>query len=357
MKIVTAPGTSRLTLSAPSVSSSSSGTFPCAAMRSISERRVPYRWPETYVTCSSRSPRSIRSRNSSRLRKWYSRPSSSPGRRPRVVAETLWATPGTRCRTSRISVPLPAPEGPVTTMTEGGLPVEEVNQLRALAIGEPADGLRLADATRVEEARRLHAAELRNRHEDVDHLRGRHVLGRIAEDHLDAHTTVFEVLLQLRATHAHVVRTLQCVHSLVERPEWCVCLRLRGRRHERPILPMRRSGSSEHGGLFVSRRERLIEVHRREVGPDPEGRVRVRKEDRSERDVFRAARDEVDRVLCARDAAHAHDRKLRRDVTRVDGCQRNRFQRGSRKAALRARQHGLQRARVDREPAQRVHER
>src|SRR6478672_6037999 len=48
MKIVREPGTSRLTRSAPSVSSSSSGTWPFAAIRSSSERSVPYRWPETY---------------------------------------------------------------------------------------------------------------------------------------------------------------------------------------------------------------------------------------------------------------------------------------------------------------------
>ena len=41
MKIVTAPGTSSFTFSAPSVSSSSTGTVPAAAIRSTSERSVP----------------------------------------------------------------------------------------------------------------------------------------------------------------------------------------------------------------------------------------------------------------------------------------------------------------------------
>ena len=49
-------------------------------------------------------------------------------------------------------VPLPAPDGPVRTKT-GPLPVEEANQLLALAVGEAADRLRLADAALVEQAR------------------------------------------------------------------------------------------------------------------------------------------------------------------------------------------------------------
>src|SRR4029077_15568907 len=118
-----------------------------------------------------------------------------------------------------MSVPLPAPDGPVTTMTDGALLVEEVNQLRALTIRKTTNGLGLTDPARVEEARSLYTSELRDRHEDVDHLRGRHVLGRVDEELLDAHATAFEVLLELPATHPHVVRAFQCVHALIERPE------------------------------------------------------------------------------------------------------------------------------------------
>src|ERR1051326_1770389 len=117
--------------------------------------------------------------------------------------------PGTCSSTSRINVPLPAPDGPVTTMSEGALLVEEVNQLRALTVGETTDGLGLTDPARVEEARSLHTSELRDRHEDVDHLRGRHVLGRVAEDLLDAHPALLQVLLKLRATHANVKKDLK----------------------------------------------------------------------------------------------------------------------------------------------------
>src|SRR5205085_11426579 len=65
---------------------------------------------------------------------------------------------------------LPAPDGPVTTMTDARprLPVEEVNQLRALALRQAADRLRLTDAARVEKACSFHATELRHRHENVD---------------------------------------------------------------------------------------------------------------------------------------------------------------------------------------------
>src|SRR3954453_12023753 len=98
-------------------------------------------------------------------------PSSSPGRCGRVVAETASASSGNRGSTSWISVPFPAPEGPVTTMT-GGLPVEEANQLLALAVGQAPDRLRLADPALVQQTGRLHAPELRHGHQHVEDLRG-----------------------------------------------------------------------------------------------------------------------------------------------------------------------------------------
>src|SRR5207237_5295245 len=101
---------------------------------------------------------------------------------------------GTCGRIARSSVPLPAPDVPVTTRT--GLPVEEANQLGALAVGEAADRLRLADATGVQEACRLHPPEFRHRHQHVEHLRSRHVLRRVAEDLLDRALAVLQILLQ-----------------------------------------------------------------------------------------------------------------------------------------------------------------
>src|SRR3954465_9877211 len=101
-------------------------------------------------------------------------PSRSFARRSRVVAETASSSSGIRSSSGRSSVPFPAPEVPVITMTGiEALTVEEPNKLRALAVREPADGLRLADPAEVEEAGRLHAAELRDGEQHVEHLRRR----------------------------------------------------------------------------------------------------------------------------------------------------------------------------------------
>src|SRR6266849_8092745 len=156
-------------------------------------------------------------------------PSTSPGRRARVVAETASSSWGKRARSRLISVPLPAPDWPVMTKTGSWLPVEEVNQFCALAIGEAPDGLRLADPAGVQEARGLDATELRHGHQDVDHLGRGHVLGRAAEDRLDVDPAVLQILLQLRPPDPDVVRTPQCVHALIQRTDGGVCWRLCGR--------------------------------------------------------------------------------------------------------------------------------
>src|ERR1051325_3161748 len=103
-----------------------------------------------------------------------------------------------------MSVPLPAPDGPVITKTGVELPageslaVEECNELRALALRQPAHRLRLADAAEVEGARRLHRPGLGHRDEHVEALRRRDVLRRIEQDLLDRDPPVLEILLQLR---------------------------------------------------------------------------------------------------------------------------------------------------------------
>src|SRR5262249_50173243 len=114
-----------------------------------------------------------------------------------------------------IRVPLPAPDGPVTTKT--GLAVEEGNELLPLAIRKPTDRLRLADPALVEQARRLDAAELRHRHQHVEDLRGRDELGRVAEDLLDRRVAGLQVLLQLRPLDTDVVRSFEGLHTLVKR--------------------------------------------------------------------------------------------------------------------------------------------
>src|SRR5881398_1824794 len=194
-------------------------------MRSISERSVPDRAPQGRSTYSRNSPSSTSPSNFSGVMNQYSRPFSSPGRCSRVVAETASSSSGVVSSKTFSSVPLPAPEVPVTTTTRG-LPVEEANQLRALAVGEPSYRLRLADAAHVQEARRLHPPELRHRHQHVEDLCGRHVLGRVAEDLLDLDATVLQVLLQPGSTHPDVVRPLQRFHPLVERTNRCLGLGL-----------------------------------------------------------------------------------------------------------------------------------
>src|SRR3954453_11041037 len=180
----------------------------------------------------------MRRSNSSRARNRDSTPSVSAGRRPRVVAETARRSCGTRSRAARTMVPLPAPDGPVTTKTFPGarLAVEEANQLVPLTVREAADGLRLADPALVEQARGLDTAELRYRHQHVEDLRGRDELRRLRQNLVDRDVAGLQILLQLSALDADVVRPLQCLHALVQRPNRGLHLGL-GRHHERRILP------------------------------------------------------------------------------------------------------------------------
>src|SRR5439155_6577302 len=105
------------------------------------------------------------------------------------------------------SVPLPAPEVPVTTKTGGRplLPVEEPNELSSLAVGEPSNRLRLADAGLVQETRRLHPTELGDGHQHVEHFCGRDIFGWVVEDLVDPRASDFQVFLQLRALDPDVV--------------------------------------------------------------------------------------------------------------------------------------------------------
>src|SRR5581483_2600808 len=66
---------------------------------------------------SRNSPRSIMASNVGRSTKKYSRPSCSVPRGARVVYETEKLTPGTVFKTRSISVPLPPPDGELTTIS------------------------------------------------------------------------------------------------------------------------------------------------------------------------------------------------------------------------------------------------
>src|SRR5258705_602013 len=103
----------------PPWTSMSSRTFrPLASRRSISLFSVPYSSPWTSAH-STKSPASIRLRNSSRVRNTYSRPSVSCGRRARVVAETEYSRFRSAARSCSTKELFPTPDGPEITTTNG----------------------------------------------------------------------------------------------------------------------------------------------------------------------------------------------------------------------------------------------
>ena len=106
------------TARAPMSSISRITSSPAASLASTSLRSVPYRLP-LYSTHSRKSPDATAARKAASSRKWYSRPSASPGRGARVVAETDVTTCSRRWRTRAMTVPFPAPEGPEMTKTAG----------------------------------------------------------------------------------------------------------------------------------------------------------------------------------------------------------------------------------------------
>src|SRR4051794_5396156 len=103
-----------------------------------------------------------------------------------------------------MSVPLPAPDGPEMTNSLGsGRPgsarPEERDELVALTLGETADGLGLADPALIEAACRLDPAELRQREQDVEYLRGHQVLGWPRQHLARRHVAGLELALQPRS--------------------------------------------------------------------------------------------------------------------------------------------------------------
>ena len=118
MKIVTLPATSSCTLSAPSSSSSSTQTLSLVrdSLHLRAKRPVA---PARYV----RHPfEELALLDPARELLVGEKPVLAPvellpGRCGRVVAETATSTPATRSSRPLISVPLPAPDGPVTTKT------------------------------------------------------------------------------------------------------------------------------------------------------------------------------------------------------------------------------------------------
>src|SRR5215218_6992504 len=95
------------------------------------------------------------------------------------------------------------------------LPREELDQLGALALGETADRLRLADPALVQEPGRLDAAELRHGEQHVEHLRREQELRRVCEDAVDRRVTNLQVALEPCPLDTNLVRPAKRLHALV----------------------------------------------------------------------------------------------------------------------------------------------
>src|SRR5690349_17714750 len=95
----------------------------------------------------------------------------------------------------------------------------------------------------------------------------------------------------------------------------------------------------------------------RELRTDPLRRARVAEENRPQSDVRGARGDQLERVAAGRHAAHPDDREPGRAIRVEDGGERDRLQRRPRVAARPGAQARRERALVEREPADRVHER
>src|SRR5450759_3863349 len=208
MKTAVASGRALRTARAPTSSISRITSSPRAS--------VPYRLP-LYSTHSRKSPAAAPRANAALAMKKYSRPSCSPGRAARVVADTEVTTCASRCLTRAMTVPFPAPDGPEITNTAGMSASEVGKQLGTLALRETTDGLARADAALLHDARRLHAPALGRSHEKVDHLGGEQEVGRSDEDVADARVAALEVGLESGPAAAHLVGPAERVHALVER--------------------------------------------------------------------------------------------------------------------------------------------
>src|SRR3954466_6050805 len=121
-----------------------------------------------------------------------------------------------------MSVPLPTPEGPVTTSTLNvsgtpGLAAQVRDELAALAVVQAADRLRRRDPALREDAVHLHTPVLRDRQQQVEDLGRLEVLGRVEQQSVDLRATGLEVPLEGGSARADLVRTLKRIHALRQR--------------------------------------------------------------------------------------------------------------------------------------------
>src|SRR3954466_785864 len=118
-----------------------------------------------------------------------------------------------------MSVPLPTPDGPVMTrigvlMRPAGLAAQERDQLVALALGQPADGLARRDAAVREDAIHLDAAVLGDREQKVEHLGGQQVFGGIQQQTVDLGPPGLQIALEAGPPGPDLVSPLWCVPPL-----------------------------------------------------------------------------------------------------------------------------------------------
>src|ERR1700742_672730 len=128
------------TCRAPARSISSSAGMPAASFSSSGFRGVPYLFPANSAHTSSSPSATIRPNSASSTKK-YSRPSSSPGRGERVVAETESHSSGWQCRNSATTVLFPTPEGPESTVSR-----ENFRMVRQYPLPGPAAPLGVAES-------------------------------------------------------------------------------------------------------------------------------------------------------------------------------------------------------------------
>src|SRR3954466_13251094 len=121
-----------------------------------------------------------------------------------------------------MSVPLPTPDGPVTTRTltvfgTPGLATQVRDELAALALGQAADRLRRRDPALGEDAVHLHATVLRHRQQQVEDLGRLEVFRRVEKQPMDLGATGLEVPFEGGSARADLVRPLKRIHPLRQR--------------------------------------------------------------------------------------------------------------------------------------------
>src|SRR5690349_19254378 len=93
---------------------------------------------------------------------------------------------------------------------------QQRDQLAALALGEPAEGLARRDPALAQDLVDLHAPVLGDGEQQVEHLGRLQIVRRIEQQLMDGRAARLEVALELRATAPDIVGTLQRLHALHE---------------------------------------------------------------------------------------------------------------------------------------------